>query len=89
MVGLIVGDVVNIFGEGIEFDYIKNESGEVIGVGHESWGFTIMRNQSNKMQTAFVDNETNEPFGILESKNFNSVLLAWLLIDQPELIGDK
>lgn len=69
-----------------EVTYVKNEQGKVIGVSHPLWGFTIMRNQAVKNITAIVCNETDEPFGVLDSDVFNVVLLSWLIIDDPDLI---
>tara|TARA_R110002096_G_scaffold294349_1_gene488682 strand:- start:297 stop:554 length:258 start_codon:yes stop_codon:yes gene_type:complete len=68
------GDIEYIFDEGV-----------VIGVRHSSWKFRIMRNGG---KVAFVCDETEQPFGELDGKGFNSTLLAWLLIDEPS-IADK
>ncbi len=69
-------------------DYIVNADKKVIGVSHPDWPFTIMRNQDTNMETAIVCNNTDEPFGKLDSDVFNTVLLCWLLIDDPKLIDD-
>ena len=69
-------------------DYIFNADKKVIGISHPDWSFTIMRNQENKTETAIVCNNTDEPFGILDSDVFNVILMCWLLIDDPKLIDD-
>ncbi|MCP4987554.1 MAG: hypothetical protein GY928_16305 [Colwellia sp.] len=69
-------------------DYIVNADKKVIGVSHPDWPFTIMRSQDTNMETAIVCNNTDEPFGKLDSDVFNTVLLCWLLIDDPKLIDD-
>lgn len=67
-------------------DYIVDKDKKVVGVSHPDWPFTIMRNQQSKMETAIVCNNTDEPFGILDSDVFNTILMCWLLIDDPKLI---
>lgn len=67
-------------------DYIVDKSNKVIGVSHPDWPFTIMRNQHNKAETAIVCNSTDEPFGVLDSDIFNTVIMCWLLIDDPDLM---
>ena len=67
-------------------DYIMDENNKVIGISHPNWPFAIIRNQDSKSETAFVCDETNEPFGVLDSDVFNTVLMSWLLIDDPSLI---
>ena len=69
-------------------DYVLNADKKVIGVSHPDWPFTIMRNQDTNMETAIVCNNTNEPFGKLDSDVFNTVLMCWLLIDDPKLIDE-
>lgn len=71
-----------------EVHYILNADKKVVGVTHPDWPFRIMRNQDDKTETAFVCEDTNEPFGVLESDVFNTVLIAWLLIDDPKLIDE-
>lgn len=69
-------------------DYIYDIDKKIIGVSHPDWPFVIMRNQENKTETAIVCSNTDEPFGALDSDVFNTVLLCWLLIDDPKLIDD-
>mgnify|MGYP003630085866 CR=1 FL=1 len=69
-------------------DYIVDKDKRVVGVSHPDWPFTIMRNQDNKTETAIVCNNTDEPFGILDSDVFNTILMCWLLIDDPKLIDE-
>lgn len=69
-------------------DYILDKDKRVVGVSHPDWPFTIMRNKDNKMETAIVCNNTDEPFGVLDSDVFNTILMCWLLIDDPRLIDD-
>tara|TARA_R110002020_G_C15790452_1_gene730137 strand:+ start:49 stop:336 length:288 start_codon:yes stop_codon:yes gene_type:complete len=69
-------------------DYVFNSEKECIGVTHPDWSFTIMRNQKNKQETAIVCNTTDEPFGVIDSDVFNTVLMCWLLIDDPKLIDE-
>ena len=68
-----------------EIDYILNKDKKVVGVTHPLWSFDIVKNQDTGNQTAFVCKETSEPFGILDSDVFNTILMCWLLIDDPEL----
>lgn len=70
-------------------DYIVNKENKVIGVTHPDWPFTIMRDQETNSETAIVCNNTDEPFGVLDSDVFNTVILCWLLIDDPKLIDDS
>ena len=69
-------------------DYVIDKDKKVVGVSHPDWPFTIMRNQDSKTETAIVCNNTDEPFGILDSDVFNTILMCWLLIDDPKLIDD-
>lgn len=68
-----------------EITYIRDENNKVVGVTHPLWSFDIVKNQETGKQTAFVCKETSEPFGILESDVFNTVIMSWLLIDDPGL----
>jgi hypothetical protein len=72
-----------------EIEYIKDAEDNIIGVSHPSWPFTIMRNQKTKREIAFVCDDTDEPFGVLDADVFNTVLLCWLLIDDPNLIDES
>ena len=69
-------------------DYIFDKDNNVIGISHPEWPFVIMRDQKNKTETAIVCSNTDEPFGILDSDVFNTILMSWLLIDDPKLIDD-
>lgn len=69
-------------------DYIMDESKKCVGVSHPDWPFTIMKNKHNKCEAAIVCNNTDEPFGILDSDVFNTILMSWLLIDDPNLIDE-
>ncbi len=69
-------------------DYVFDEKGAVVGVTHPDWPFTIMRDKYSKTETAIVCSNTNEPFGALDSDVFNTVLMCWLLIDDPKLIDE-
>lgn len=69
-------------------DYIMDENKNCVGVSHPDWSFTIMRSQNNKSETAIVCSNTDEPFGILDSDVFNTILMSWLLIDDPKLIDE-
>ena len=72
--------------DSFDVEYITNDAGVVIGVSHPAWSFDIVRNQRSRKETAFVCKETSEPFGILDSDQFNTVLLSWLLIDDPSIL---
>lgn len=67
-------------------DYGFDSEGNFASVSHPSWPFSIVRNQETGNETAFVCSDTGEPFGVLDSDAFNTVLMCWLLIDDPKLI---
>lgn len=69
-------------------DYIMDENKNCVGISHPDWPFTIMRNHHNKCETAIVCNNTDEPFGVLDSDVFNTILMSWLLIDDPKLVDE-
>ena len=69
----------------LDVTYVMDDKDRVIGVGHQGWPFTIMRKDD---EIALVCNETEEPFGICSREQFNTILMCWLLIDQPELIAE-
>ena len=73
--------------EKYQVDYQLDENKKVVGVTHPDWNFSISRN-SNGTHTAFAMNDDTQAFGELESKQFNTVLFCWILIDQPELVPD-
>lgn len=77
-------DVIDLFKgkKGYEVEYIL--SGDVVtGVTHPEWPFAIIKNGT---QRAFVCKETDEPFGKLTKNDFNTILMCWLLVDDPDLI---
>jgi hypothetical protein len=77
-------NVTNLFKgkKGFEVEYIY--SGDVItGVTHTEWPYVITKNGA---QRALVCKETGEPFGKLIKDDFNTLLMCWLLIDDPQLI---
>ena len=80
-----MANVINLFEEKGRYDieYIKNSDGKVVAISHPDWSFDIVKNEN---ETAFVCKNTDEPFGILPSDIFNTVLMSWLLIDDPDLI---
>ena len=84
-----MGNITQIKPSGkYEVHYIMDENKKVIGITHPEWPFRIMRNQDGKTETAFVCEDSDEPFGILDSDVFNTILMSWLLIDDPKLIDD-
>lgn len=74
--------------EKFNVNYVLDDNKNIIGVSHPDWGFTITRNQDSKTETAIVCNDTDEPFGVLDSDVFNTILMCWLLIDDPRLIDE-
>jgi hypothetical protein len=64
-------------------DYIMGEDGKVVAVTHPQWGFRIMRNDD---RIALVCEDNDEPFGELDADVFNTILMCWLLVDDPDLI---
>ncbi len=67
-----------------EVEYIK-EKGKIVGVSHPQWPFRIMRRDNI---IALVCEKTDEPFGELDRDVFNTVIMCWLLIDDPKIIDD-
>jgi hypothetical protein len=65
-----------------QVDYIYDD-GKIVGVKHPKWPFRIQRKDD---KIALVSECDNEPFGILSADEFNAIIMAWLLIDDPELI---
>jgi hypothetical protein len=81
--GGTMGDVVDFMPKGkYEVEYIKDGE-KIVGVTHPKWPFRIMRNGND---VAMVCEETDEPFGILDGDVFNTLMICWLLIDDPSLI---
>ena len=82
-----MGDLVNLNKEAnYDVEYILDGDGSISGVTHPSWPFEIMRDQETKTETAFVCKTTGEPFGIINSDQFNTLLMCWLLVDSPEIV---
>ena len=77
-----MGEVISIEKQKYEMEYIS-EDGQVVGIRHPKWPFRIMRKDN---EAAFVCEETDEPFGILDRDVFNTILMCWLLVDDPESI---
>ena len=69
-----------------EVTYIMDENDRVVGVTHPKWPFRIQR-QDNEI--ALVSECDDEPFGILDREVFNTILICWLLIDQPDAIAPE
>ena len=85
-----MGEVIQLSAkesEKYQVDYQLDENKRVVGVTHPDWNFSISRNSSGT-HTAFAMNDDTQAFGELESKQFNTVLFSWILIDQPELVPD-
>lgn len=81
-----MGNVIKLNNNGkFKVIYIMDEDKKVIGITHPDWPFRIMRNKDHKNQIALVCEETDEPFGVLDAEVFNTLLMSWLLIDDPEL----
>lgn len=70
-----------------EVEYLLDENKKPYGVTHPLWGFEILRDDSGT-KTAMVMKDCGHALGELESKQFNTVLMCWLIIDQPELVPD-
>lgn len=68
-----------------DVDYTINDEGKITAVSCKDWPFVICRD-NEETETGLVCKETGEPFGILESNQFNTVLMCWMLIDDPGLI---
>jgi len=67
------------------FEYYMNGNKKVYAISHLDWPFRIHRNGDN---IAFVHQETDEPFGVLNASVFNTLLFCWLLVDDPKLMED-
>ena len=78
-----MSNVIEIKKKG-EIEYIFDGM-DLAGVSHSLWDFRIMRKGPDRI---LESKKTGEAFGKLGSGAFNSTLLAWLLIDEPEL-ADK
>lgn len=64
-------------------DYYKDKNGKVFAVSSPDWPFRIQRSGD---EIAFVADDNDEPFGILDADVFNTILACWLLIDAPHLL---
>ena len=79
-----MGDLIEAdFGTAFEVEYVFDGE-KIIGVTHPLWSFRIQR-KDNKI--AMVCEETDEPFGELDRDVFSTILMCWLLIDDPEIIA--
>ena len=80
-----MGNVVELRPEDgkYEVEYVFDENDKIVAVTHPEWPFRIMR---NKDKIAMVCEDTDEPFGEMDSDVFNTLLICWLLIDDPKLI---
>lgn len=67
-----------------EIDYYKDEGGQVFAISSPDWPFRIQRNGD---EIAFVADDNDEPFGILDRDVFNTVLACWLIVDAPHILG--
>lgn len=72
--------------EGFEVDYILTPDNEVVGISHPEWNFQITRSDDGKL-AAFVTDD-GEAFGELPADKFNTLLISWLLIDDPSLVDE-
>lgn len=78
-----MGDVLKFTKKGgIDIECVFDD-GKVVAVTHPDWPFRIMRKGES---IALVCEETDEPFGELKADLFNTLLVCWLLIDDPDLI---
>ena len=76
-------NIVELFNKNkFEVEYVYSGD-KITGVTHPEWPFTIVK---NGLQRALVCKETNKPFGKMMKDDFNTILMCWLLIDDPELI---
>jgi hypothetical protein len=65
-----------------EVEYIF-DGDKVVAITHPMWPFRIMRKDG---AVALVCEDTDEPFGELDRDVFNTLLVCWLLIDDPSII---
>jgi len=81
-----MSNVVDIDSGGrYEVGYIFDEGDKVVGVTHPDWPFRIMRVDD---RIALVCEDNDEPFGELDADIFNTILMCWLLVDDPKLIDE-
>lgn len=80
-----MSNVVDLFTESQEYEieYMYTDDGDIKAVSHSDWPFWIVKNGDER---GLVCKETDEPFGVLGKNNFNTLLMCWLLIDDPKLI---
>lgn len=65
-------------------EYIIADSGEIKGVGHQDWPFTL---QLNGDMAAIVSDD-GEPFGELPRDVFDTILACYLLVSSPHLLAE-
>jgi hypothetical protein len=66
-----------------DVEYGFGDDGKIVAVTHPQWPFRIMRNGE---RIALVCEDGDEPFGELDADVFNTIVMCWLLVDDPELI---
>mgnify|MGYP003132378930 CR=1 FL=1 len=69
--------------------YITNEENKIVGVSHPEWPFSIQRSENGSGNEIALVSDDGDPFGILDREVFNTILICWLLIDQPDAIADE
>lgn len=65
--------------------YETNDEDGVIATGHPDWPFQIQRNLETG-ESAIVELSTSEPFGVLPTDVFNTVLLCHLLATDSKMM---
>lgn len=79
-----MGEIIDFPGkDNFDVEYIM-DGDEIVAVSHPLWPFRIQRSGN---VAAFVD-DNDEPFGQLGADFFNTVLMCWLMIDDPKLLDD-
>jgi len=88
-----MGNVTELFKENavsedgkFKCDYIF-DGDKVVGVKHPDWNFRIQRNLLRN-EIALVSEGNDEPFGIIDADVFNTILMCWLLVDDPKMVDD-
>ena len=86
-----MSNVTNLFNSESEdgkfkCDYIFSKD-KVVGVKHPDWNFRIQRSFANN-EIALVSEDDDTPFGVLDADVFNSILMCWLLIDDPKMVDE-
>lgn len=67
-------------------EYLFDDNGEVRGVSHPEWPFSIRIDRYTGDDVAFVCKDTGDAFGEMSKDQFNTILICWLLVIDPELI---